>query len=194
MPFAPTSYLNSQFSTPSSALDRSEETSLLCTQRTTPDKKMAIEIERKFLVKGDEWKSMAMGVLYRQGYLPTQSGVTVRVRLIGDRAYLTIKSASLGHSRLEYEYPIPLEDAREMLDKLCDRPLIEKIRYKILHEDLIWEVDEFLGENQGLVIAEVELDDENRTIQLPNWIDREVSDPKYFNANLVKYPYSQWQI
>jgi adenylate cyclase len=153
---------------------------------------MAIEIERKFLVKGDEWKSLAEGVLYRQGYLPTQSGVTVRVRIIGDRAYLTIKSPNVGNSRSEYEYPIPLEDGKEMLDNLCDRPLIEKIRYKIPHEDLIWEVDEFLGENQGLIIAEVELEEEDRIIKLPNWIDREVSDSKYFNANLVKNPYSQW--
>jgi adenylate cyclase len=155
---------------------------------------MAIEIERKFLVKGDEWKFLGEGVLYRQGYLPTRSGVTVRVRLVDDCGYLTIKSASVGHSRSEYEYSIPLEEAIEMLDNLCDRPLIEKIRYKIPYEDLIWEVDEFLGENQGLVIAEVELEREDRIIKLPNWIDREVSDPKYFNSNLVKYPYSQWKI
>lgn len=155
---------------------------------------MAIEIERKFLVKGYEWKSLAKGILYRQGYLPTQSGVTVRVRLVDDGAYLTIKSASVGHSRSEYEYPIPWEDAREMLDNLCDRPLIEKIRYKIPHKDLIWEVDEFLGENQGLIIAEVELEQEDSIIELPSWIDREVSDPKYFNANLVKHPYSRWQV
>jgi CYTH domain-containing protein len=155
---------------------------------------MATEIERKFLVKGDSWKDLGQGVLYRQGYLPTEAGVTVRVRLVGDRGFLTIKGVSTGYSRSEYEYPIPVEEAQEILDNLCDRPLIEKIRYKILQGDLIWEVDEFLGENQGLVIAEVELQAEDQIIDLPDWIDREVSDPKYFNANLVKHPYTQWGI
>lgn len=156
---------------------------------------MAIEIERKFLVKNDTWKSLGQGILYRQGYIFSQPEVTVRVRLAGDRAYLTIKGkgTTTGLSRLEYEYTIPVNDAKEMLDNLCDRPLIEKYRYKIPYKNLIWEVDEFLGENQGLVIAEVELDEENQIINLPDWIDREVSDPKYFNANLIKYPYSQWQ-
>jgi adenylate cyclase len=153
---------------------------------------MAIEIERKFLVKNDAWKSLGQGILYRQGYISNQPEVIVRVRLVGDRAYLTIKGTKTGLSRLEYEYVIPVEDAIEMLDLLCDRPLIEKYRYKIPYKNLIWEVDEFLGENQGLVIAEVELKDENQIIDLPDWIDREVSDPKYFNVNLVKYPYSQW--
>jgi CYTH domain-containing protein len=155
---------------------------------------MATEIERKFLVKGDSWKDLGQEVLYRQGYLPTEDGVTVRVRLVGDRGFLTIKGVSTGYSRSEYEYPIPVEEAQEILDNLCDRPLIEKIRYKILQGDLIWEVDEFLGENQGLVIAEVELQAEDQIIDLPDWIDREVSDPKYFNANLVKHPYTQWGI
>jgi CYTH domain-containing protein len=153
---------------------------------------MATEIERKFLVKGDSWKDLGQEVLYRQGYLPTEDGVTVRVRLVGDRGFLTIKGVSTGYSRSEYEYSIPVEEAQEMLDNLCDRPLIEKIRYKISQGDLIWEVDEFLGENQGLVIAEVELQAEDQIIDLPDWIDREVSDPKYFNANLVKHPYTQW--
>jgi CYTH domain-containing protein len=154
---------------------------------------MAVEIERKYLVNGDRWRSLGQGILYRQGYITSKPEVTVRVRLVGDCGYLTIKGATGGLSRLEYEYPIPVEDAREMLDNLCDRPLIEKYRYKIPYQNLIWEVDEFLGENQGLIIAEVELEDEGQMINLPDWIDREVSDPKYFNANLVKYPYSQWQ-
>jgi CYTH domain-containing protein len=154
---------------------------------------MATEIERKFLVKGDKWKSLGVGVVYRQGYLPTAGKQTVRVRVIGDRGYLTIKGPRVSISRAEYEYAIPFKDAEEMLDTLCLRPLIEKKRYKIQYKDLIWEVDEFSGENEGLVLAEVELSNEQQTIELPDWIDREVRDPKYFNSNLVKYPYSQWK-
>lgn len=154
---------------------------------------MATEIERKFLVKGDQWRSLATGTLYRQGYLSTKKGCTVRVRLAGDQGYLTIKGLTQGCSRAEYEYPIPAEDAQEMLDNLCEAPLIEKTRYKIEYAGLIWEVDEFAGENQGLIIAEVELTDENQSIELPDWIGKEVSDDsRYYNANLVENPYSQW--
>lgn len=153
---------------------------------------MGKEIERKFLVKGDQWRSLGTGVLYRQGYIATSGKETVRVRIVGSTGYLTIKGATVGNSRLEFEYSIPLPDAREMLDNLCTHPLIEKTRYKIKQEDLVWEVDEFTGENKGLIIAEVELQTENQIINLPDWIDREVNDPKYYNANLAKYPYSQW--
>lgn len=161
---------------------------------------MATEIERKFLVKGDQWRrrsqpeaSLATGTLYRQGYLSTKKECSVRVRLVDNQGYLTIKGLTQGCSRTEYEYPIPAEDAQEMLDNLCQAPLIEKTRYKIEYAGLIWEVDEFAGENQGLIIAEVELTEENQSIELPNWIDKEVSDDaRYFNANLVQYPYNQW--
>ena len=154
---------------------------------------MATEIERKFLVKGNEWRSLATGTLYRQGYLSRKKGCSVRVRLVGNQGYLTIKGLTQGCSRAEYEYPIPGEDAQEMLANLCETPLIEKTRYKIEHAGLIWEVDEFAGENQGLIIAEVELTDENQSIELPDWIGKEVSeDPRYYNANLVQHPYSQW--
>jgi CYTH domain-containing protein len=161
---------------------------------------MATEIERKFLVKGDEWRkrsqwkpSLAAGSVYRQGYLSTKKGCSVRVRLVGNQGYLTIKGLSQGISRAEYEYPIPAEDAQEMLDKLCDRPLIEKTRYKLELAGLTWEIDEFAGENQGLIVAEVELTDENQTIELPDWIDKEVSDDsRYYNVNLAQHPYSQW--
>jgi len=155
---------------------------------------MAIEIERKYLVKGDPWRSLGIGEIYRQGYIATKEGVTVRVRIVGDRGYLTIKGKTVGISRSEFEYPIPVEDAQIMLDTLCDRPLIEKIRYKILVGDLTWEVDEFLGENEGLVLAEVELIDEKEMIEIPSWCDREVTnDSKYYNVNLAKYPYRQWE-
>ena len=153
---------------------------------------MAKEIERKFLVKGDEWRSLGTGILYRQGYIPTSGKQTVRIRIIGDTGYLTIKGATVGRSRMEFEYPIPLQDAQEMLDNLCTPPLIEKKRYKIQQGDLVWEVDEFMGENEGLIIAEVELQAENQQIDLPDWIDKEVTDPKYYNANLAKNPYRQW--
>jgi CYTH domain-containing protein len=153
---------------------------------------VAVEIERKFLVKGDEWRSLAQGTLYRQGYLASGER-TVRIRTAGDRAYITIKGKSSGISRSEYEYEIPLGDAIEMLENLCDRPLIEKIRYRIHHQDLLWEVDEFMGENHGLIMAEVELVDAAQSIALPEWIGEEVShDPRYFNSNLVKHPFQAW--
>ena len=153
---------------------------------------MAIEIERKYLVKGDQWKKLASGTIYRQGYIATVGRQTVRVRIAGDRGYLTIKGANIGTVRSEFEYNIPLQDAEEMLNTLCDRPLIEKIRYKIPDADLIWEVDEFLGDNAGLVIAEVELTNAEQQIALPEWIDKQVTDAKYFNSNLAKHPYTQW--
>lgn len=152
---------------------------------------MATEIERKFLVKNDSWKSTAKGSLYRQGYLCTQP--TVRVRIAGDKSFLTIKGPSRGIARAEYEYSIPLEEASEMLDHLCQKPLIEKIRYTLEYAGHTWEVDEFMGENAGLVVAEVELENSDSTLELPDWVGEEVShDARYYNANLVKMPYSRW--
>ena len=154
---------------------------------------MAQEIERKFLVIGDRWRQLATGTEYRQGYLQRKNERTVRIRVAGDRGFLTIKGATEGVTRLEYEYPIPKTDALEMLSKLCDHPLIEKNRYRITHEGFTWEVDEFLGENQGLVIAEIELRSPTETFPKPDWIGAEVSGlPRYYNASLVGYPYSQW--
>ncbi|HEY9640877.1 MAG TPA: CYTH domain-containing protein [Coleofasciculaceae cyanobacterium] len=154
---------------------------------------MAIEIERKFLVKGNDWR-IVTGTVYRQGYIVSGNGRTVRVRLAGDQGYLTIKGGARGISRSEYEYLIPVSDAIEMLDSLCDRPQIEKTRYKIPYEGLIWEVDEFAGENQGLILAEVELTSPDQPITLPPWIGQEVSrDFRYFNSNLAKFPYSHWK-
>ncbi len=155
---------------------------------------MAIEIERKFLVTNDSWRSLATGISYKQGYILTQDKfTTIRVRTIGNEAYLTIKSKSEGLSRNEFEYPIPLDDAEIMLTTLCNRPLIEKVRYKIPQEDLIWEIDEFQGENEGLIIAEIELNQEDQVIDFPNWIGQEVShDSRYYNVNLAKHPYQVW--
>jgi CYTH domain-containing protein len=154
---------------------------------------MAVEIERKFLVVGEGWRALALGTVYRQGYIASGNGRTVRVRVAGDTGYLTIKGPSTGISRAEFEYEIPVSDATELLDTLCDRPLIEKTRYRIPLDGLVWEVDEFSGENQGLILAEVELSDPQQPIQLPEWVGQEVSgDPRYFNASLVKAPFRLW--
>ncbi|MBD2058552.1 CYTH domain-containing protein [Oculatella sp. FACHB-28] len=155
---------------------------------------MATEIERKFLVVGDEWRKSAIGTLYRQGYIFSDVRRTVRVRVAGEKGFLTIKGTAVGLVRPEFEYAIPTEDATLMLDTLCDRPLIEKTRHVLRQGDLTWEIDEFAGENQGLIVAEVELSDENQPVELPSWIGPEVShDPRYFNAALAKNPFSHWK-
>ena len=154
---------------------------------------MGIEIEKKFLLCGSSWRDIAVGSEYRQGYLPAEIGCTVRVRLAGIKGYLTIKGKSIGAARPEYEYEIPAADAREMLDRLCRKPLIEKTRFKVEHRGFIWEIDEFTGENQGLLVAEIELEYEDQPFEKPEWIGREVTgDTRYFNARLVENPYSKW--
>ena len=154
---------------------------------------MAQEIERKFLVAGDAWRALAEGVVYRQGYLSTVADRTVRVRSVGAKGYLTVKGITVGATRTEFEYEIPLADADVMLDELCIRPLIEKTRHKIALDGLVWEVDVFAGDNHGLVVAEVELAREDQAFRLPDWIGEEVTDdPRYYNANLVAHPYKAW--
>ncbi len=154
---------------------------------------MPTEIERKFLLKDDSWRSLAQPVRYRQGYLNVDPERTVRVRLVGDKGFLTIKGLTKGATRQEFEYSIPAADAQELLDNLCQGPLIEKDRYCIEFQGLTWEVDEFFGENQGLTVAEVELPSEDHPLTTPPWIDEEVShDPRYFNSNLTKYPFTKW--
>lgn len=154
---------------------------------------MGKEIERKFLVMGEEWKRGAKGTAYRQGYLSSAKERVVRVRTIEDKGFLTIKGITKGVSRSEFEYEISAEDAGIMLDDICEKPLIEKKRYKIPVGGLVFEVDEFFGENAGLVVAEVELHDERQKIDLPAWVGDEVSgDPRYFNSNLIKHPFSKW--
>lgn len=155
---------------------------------------MGIEIERKFLVIGTAWKENAPPVPCCQGYLCPGSGVTVRVRTMGEKGYLTVKGRGEGLSRLEYEYAIPLAEAMEMLDRLCAKPLISKNRYLIPCQGLVWEVDEFAGDNSGLVIAEVELASPDQVVPLPGWVGREVTgDPRYYNAALVSNPYCRWR-
>lgn len=162
---------------------------------------MATEIERKFLVKPDEWQqfqqrsdpTLLSSTRYRQGYISSSVHKTVRIRIAGDRGFITIKGPTVGYSRSEFEYSIPLADAEVMLDQLCEPPLIEKTRHRVAWANLVWEVDEFAGENQGLMVAEVELSDANQAITLPDWAGEEVSDdPRYFNANLAKHPFTRW--
>jgi len=151
------------------------------------------EIERKFLVASDAWRGLAPGTRYRQGYLSTVETRTVRIRVAGDHAYLTIKGATAGIARAEFEYEIPLADAQALLDDLCERPLIEKTRYRIPFAGHVWEVDEFHGDNEGLIVAEVELPTADAPVDLPPWIGAEVSaDPRYANANLTRAPYRTW--
>lgn len=154
---------------------------------------MAHEIERKFLLANDSWRGLAEGVAICQGYLSREKGCTVRVRLVGKAAVLTIKGANVGATRLEFEYPIPVEDAAEMLRDLASRPLVEKTRYTIVYNGFAWEVDEFHGDNQGLVLAELELADEKQPFPKPDWIGEEVTeDPRYYNSNLVAHPFTKW--
>lgn len=155
---------------------------------------MGVEIEKKFLVTGDDWRKLADSQHYQQGYIHSGEGRTVRIRTIGERGILTIKGPNQDGARPEFEYDIPIEDGREMLDILCHKPLIEKIRHKVRWEGFVWEVDEFLGENLGLIFAEIELTARDQSFPIPPWIGREVTgDPRYYNACLVKNPYKIWK-
>ncbi len=155
---------------------------------------MATEIERKYLVKPGAWIPKGPGVHFQQGYLNTQKERVVRVRIEVSVAKLTIKGITTGVTRSEFEYGIPLEDAGMILNQLCERPLIDKHRHVEHHGGRLWEIDEFHGENDGLVIAEVELPSAEAEVVLPPWAGEEVSsDPRYFNSNLLKHPYSTWE-
>jgi len=152
---------------------------------------MATEIERKFLVTGAQWRK-ADGVHMIQGYLNRDKERTVRVRLAGEQAFLTIKGLTKGASRAEYEYAIPVADAEQLLER-CDGPVIRKVRHIVIYKGMKWEVDEFLGENAGLVVAELELESEDQPFERPGWLGCEVTgDPRFFNSNLVSHPYKIW--
>jgi len=143
------------------------------------------------MVKEGAWRN-AKGTRYRQGYLNSAKERNVRVRTMEDKAYLTIKGIAIGASRMEFEYEIPLQDADELLE-ICEKPLIEKTRYKVQEGGFVWEVDEFFRENQGLIVAEVELESEDQEFPKPDWVREEVTeDPRYFNSNLIKNPYANW--
>lgn len=155
---------------------------------------MGIEIERKFLVINDSWReSASAGTPIKQGYLAGGKEASVRVRLQGDKANLNIKSATLGVRRQEFEYPIPVAEAEILLTTLCQRPIIEKTRYLVSYANKQWEVDVFAGENAGLIVAELELQDEAEQYECPPWVGEEVSDdPRYYNTCLSQHPYKDW--
>jgi len=154
---------------------------------------MGIEIERKFLVSGDGWRQPAdRQTRFSQGYLSRDPARTVRVRLAGEQAFLTIKGATRGATRAEFEYEIPTADAQALL-AMCEEPAVEKIRHLCEHEGSTWEVDEFLGANAGLVVAEIEMQTEGQGFARPAWLGEEVTgDGRYVNANLAAKPFSRW--
>jgi adenylate cyclase len=155
---------------------------------------MPKEIERKFLVKSNAYSALGMPEHLRQGFLSTARERVVRIRIAGSKAFITVKGISTGATRTEFEYEIPQEDAQFMLDHLCEQPTIEKHRYSIPFRGFTWEVDEFHGENEGLVVAEIELPSEDAVFEKPEWIGEEVThDPRYFNSNLVKQPFKSWK-
>lgn len=154
---------------------------------------MGIEIERKFLVTGSGWRILGEPVFYHQGYLNLDPLRSVRVRIEGEHARLNIKSQRNSLKRIEYEYPIPLEDARFLLKEVCEQPTIMKHRTTLEFQGMCWEMDEFLGENEGLSVAEVELEREEQSLKLPEWVGGEVSDdPRFLNINLIRTPYCSW--
>ena len=156
---------------------------------------MGVEIERIFLVVNQDWKTQACGSLLRQGYISGEPGRIVRVRIEGEQARLTIKGISTGIRCGEWEYPIPLADAEVLLEQVCVQPLIEKLRYRIAQDDVVWEIDEFFGANAGLVVAEIELTSEEQPFARPAWLGAEVShERRYANANLQKHPYQAWTV
>ncbi|MCK9395210.1 MAG: CYTH domain-containing protein [Methylobacter sp.] len=156
---------------------------------------MAIEIEHKFLLANDSWRQhVSRSIKYRQGYLSSQATSSIRVRTSNAHAWLNIKTATLGTHRHEYEYEIPLADANEILNNLCRKPLIEKTRHFVTDDNNLWEIDEFEGDNQGLIVAEIELDETGQSFSKPSWLGLEVTeDLRYYNNNIATHPYSEWR-
>lgn len=157
---------------------------------------MAVEIEHKFLLANNGWrKDVQKTIKYKQGYLSSQPTSSIRVRISDQHAWLNIKSATIGTSRLEFEYEIPLADAEIIINTLCGRPLIEKSRHFIRMDNFVWEIDEFEGENAGLIVAEIELAKQGENFPKPNWLGHEVThDLRYYNNNLALNPYKNWVI
>jgi adenylate cyclase len=156
---------------------------------------MAIEIEHKFLLANDDWrKAVQKSVKYKQGYLSSQPTSSIRIRIADQQAWLNIKSATIGTQRLEFEYEIPLHDAEAIINTLCGKPLIEKIRHFVLHEGNTWEIDEFEGDNKGLIVAEIELSEAGEDFAKPHWLGAEVThELRYYNNNLAIKPYLKWR-
>ncbi len=156
---------------------------------------MGIEIEKKYLTVNDDWrKNAGEGIYMVQGYMSSNEKSSVRIRINGDTANLNIKSKKIGIQRSEYDYPIPVDEAKEILKTLCDRPFIEKTRFHVIHKGHEWEIDVFAGENEGLIVAELELDSVDEKYVLPDWVGDDVSnDPRYYNVCLVTHPFKDWQ-
>ena len=155
---------------------------------------MPVEIERKFLLASETWREEVIrSSRIKQGYLGKIDKASVRIRIQGEKANINVKSATLSMRRMEYEYEIPLSEAEEMLEQLCEQPQVDKTRYIVERGQHIWEIDEFYGENSGLMVAEVELGSEDEKIEKPEWLGEEVTeDPRYYNVNLIKHPYCKW--
>ena len=155
---------------------------------------MAVEIEHKFLVRDERWRrEVERSVRMRQGYLTSDARCSVRVRVAGEQGHLNVKSGTLGIQRSEYEYPIPLAEAEEMLDTLCEQPLLEKTRHFVRFGGHLWEIDEFEGDNAGLIVAEVELSRTDEPFDRPDWLGEDVShDIRYYNSQLARHPYRTW--
>ncbi len=156
---------------------------------------MAVEIEHKFLLANNDWrKQVSYSVKYKQGYLSAVATSSIRVRVSNDKAWLNIKSATIGTHRHEYEYEIPLSDAQEIITNLCRKPIIEKTRHIVIDDNNTWEIDEFEGDNSGLIVAEIELLEVGADFSIPAWLGEEVtSDHRYYNNNLASHPYSVWR-
>lgn len=155
---------------------------------------MSIEIERKFLVNKNLWEKISKPSpeVYRQGYITKENSTVIRVRIVGENSFLTIKSRNKNFSRIEFEYQIPYNDAIFMLNNICFGEIIKK-RYKLEYKGKIWEIDEFLGLNEGLLLAEIELLSEEEVFEKPEWVDKEVTyDDRYYNSYLAVYPYTTW--
>lgn len=155
---------------------------------------MAIEIEHKFLLANDDWRrDIKKSVLYKQGYLSSEPTSSIRVRIADTNAWLNLKSATIGTQRLEFEYEIPVSDAEEIINALCKKPIIEKIRHFVPNDHFLWEIDEFAGENEGLIVAEIELPKPGQAFPKPAWLGEEVThELRYYNNNLAKNPYKLW--
>ena len=155
---------------------------------------MGIEIERKYLIANDSWQENAdEGIQMIQGYMSSNDKSSVRIRVNGEIANLNIKSKTIGAQRSEFDYLIPVAEAMEMLETLCNKPFIKKTRYHVKFQDHTWEIDVFAGENQGLIVAELELNSVDENFVLPGWIGKEVTDdPRYYNICLVSHPYKDW--
>jgi len=154
---------------------------------------MAIEIERKFLVKEKPFSIAKRSLKINQGYIINEKSKVIRVREKGDDYFLTIKSNNIGISRLEYDFPISKEDAKELIFHFCKTTLIEKTRHYIEHKGHTWEVDEFHGKNNGLIVAEIELESEDEKFEIPDWVGEEVTqDDRYYNMNLAIHPFTSW--